>query len=229
MVNGEVSGDSRIGVFGGTFNPIHLGHLRIAEEISEVLGLGKVLFIPASDPPHKEVDGMVGGELRLRMVELAIEDNPRFEASSMELDRGGTSYTVETLRELKAAREGVEITLIIGADSYNDISTWRASEEIFTLAHVAVVGRPGSATKKLADTLPVEVAGKFWYDENLNGYASSYGNTVYFPATTMLDISSTAVREMVSSGASVRYLVPDAVARFIAAERLYGRGGKAGT
>jgi nicotinate-nucleotide adenylyltransferase len=167
---------------------------------------------------------MVDGALRLRMVELAVEDNPRFEASSMELERGGISYTVETLRELRAAREGAEITLIIGSDSYNDISTWRDCEEIFTLADVAVVGRPGEATKKLADTLPVEVAGKFWYDENLKGYASSYGGTVYFPATTMLDISSTRVREMISGGASIRYLVPDAVARFITDERLYGPG-----
>ncbi len=218
MADGE-----RIGVLGGTFNPIHLGHLRSAEEVSDALGLDKVFFIPASDPPHKEVDGMVSGEARLRMVELAIEDNPRFEASMVELTRGGRSYTVDTLRELGAQNKGAEIMLIIGSDSYNDISTWCEYEEIFRLAHVAVVGRPGVEAKKLADTLPVEVAGKFWYDENLNGYASSYGGAVYFPATTMLDISSTRVREMVSGGASIRYLVPDRVARFIAEERLYER------
>ena len=225
MAGGEMSAKRRIGVMGGTFNPIHMGHLRSAEEVLEGFGLDKVLFIPAFEPPHKEVDGMIGGDVRLRMVELAVADNPRFEASNMETARGGKSYTVETLRELKAQSDGAEVTLIIGSDSYNDIATWCEYEDIFTLSDIAVVARPGAEAKKPADTVPVEVARKFWYDENSKGYASSYGGTVFFPSTTMVDISSTKVRELVRAGASIRYLVPDAVARFISDEGLYGGAG----
>jgi len=205
---------------GGTFNPVHYGHLRVAEEVRELLNVDKVIFIPAFNPPHKDDSSFISSEHRIEMVHLAIEDNPAFDLSDREIRRGGASYSVETLREM--AEEGSEeIHFIVGADSFNEITTWHEYKEIFTLANIIVVPRPGYPLKRVDEALPVAEASSFWYDEARDIYPNDYGRFVKFMETTPMGISSSAIREVVERGGSVRYLIPPAVDVYIERERLY--------
>jgi len=211
-----------IGLLGGTFNPIHYGHLRLAEEVREGMGLDKVLFVPANIPPHKPEEKITPAGKRLEMVRLAITGNPGFESSDMEIKRGDRSYTVTTLKELKAGGpEDLSISLIIGADSFNDITTWCEYEEIFELSGFVVVERPGYPIKKIAEVVPESMARKFHYDSNVDSYISSHGTSVTYLKPTLMVISSSNIRERVREGLSIRYLVPDAVADYIEKEGLY--------
>lgn len=211
----------KIALMGGTFNPIHLGHLRVAEEVRERLGLDKVIFMPTFLTPHKTDEMVIPAAMRLDMVIAAIEDNPFFEASDMEIRRGGRSFTIETLRELKASEPDLEITLIIGNDSFNDITTWCEYEGLFDLAGFAVVTRPGYAVKKPGEVLPVELAAKFWYDPEAGSYRNSSGNSLTYIFATLLEISSSDIRTRVKEGLSIRYLLPEPVAGYIAKKGLY--------
>ncbi|MDP2690608.1 MAG: nicotinate-nucleotide adenylyltransferase [Deltaproteobacteria bacterium] len=215
-----------IAVLGGTFNPIHFGHLRVAEEAREALGLDKVLFMPAFFPPHKEDPALVDADTRLEMVRLAVEGNPGFAVSDMELKRGGRSFTIDTVRELKAGgKDGPRVSLIIGNDSFNDITTWCEYEELLNLASFIIVPRPGYPVKKPAEALPVELARKFWYDSTSGAYGVSYrnseGNSLTYLDCTLLDISSSDIRRRIREGRSVRYLLPDGVIGFIREKGLY--------
>jgi len=212
----------RIAVLGGTFNPIHYGHLRVAEEVSEGLGLDRVLFIPAFVPPHKPEEKITSAPARLEMTRLATVDNPAFEASDIEIRREGRSFTVETLRELRKDKgEGLSIDLIMGNDSFNDITTWCEYEELIRLAGFIVVPRPGYPLKKIAEVLPVELARKFWYDPDTGSYLNSFGTGVRYFDATRLEISSSDIRERVREGLSVRYLMPGAVIEYIREKGLY--------
>lgn len=211
----------KIALMGGTFNPIHLGHLRVAEEVRERLGLDKVLFMPTFLPPHKADEMVIPAAMRLEMVRAAIEGNRFFEASDMEVKRGGRSFTVETLREMKSMDPSVEITLIIGNDSFNEITTWCEYEALFDLAGFAVVARPGYAVKKPGEVLPVELAAKFWYDPQAGSYRNSSGNSLTYLSATLLEISSSDIRARVKDGLSIRYLLPEPVAEYIAKKGLY--------
>jgi nicotinate-nucleotide adenylyltransferase len=202
-------------IYGGTFDPVHYGHLRVAEEVRD-----RVVFMPASINPLKEDERSASANARLELIGLAIEGNPAFELSDMEIRRGGLSYTVETLREFKAAEDD-DLSLIIGSDSFNDIRMWCEFEEIFRLANLIVVPRPGVPAKKLAEALPVELARNFWYDASRGCYLSSFGTTVSYPGTTLMYVSSTEIRRMVSKGLSIRYLLPEAVREYILREGLY--------
>ncbi len=211
-----------IGLLGGTFNPIHYGHLRPAEEVRESMGFDKVLFVPAFIPPHKPEEKITAAGKRLEMVRLAITGNPGFESSDMEIKRGDRSYTVATLRELKRkGPEDLSISLIIGADSFNDITTWCEYEEIFELSGFVVVERPGYPVKKITEVIPESMARKFRYDSDTGSYISSHGTSVTYLKTTLMEISSSNIRERVREGLSIRYLVPDAVADYIEKEGLY--------
>lgn len=210
-----------IAVFGGTFNPIHLGHLRIAEEVRERLSPDKVLFIPAFTPPHKTDETLPPPDKRLEMTRLAVEDNPDFGVSDMEIARKGVSYTIDTVRELKRGKPGLLISLIVGSDSFNAITTWHDFDGLIKEASFVVVPRPGHALKGPDEALPVELAGKFWYDANKGVYTSSLGTSVTCLDTTLMAISSSDIRKRISEGRSVRYLVPKRVADFIAKQGLY--------
>jgi nicotinate-nucleotide adenylyltransferase len=190
----------RIGVFGGTFDPPHVGHLQLAECAREQLRLDEVRFIPAGLPPHKLRDRMSPPRARLAMTRLAIRGNPAFRVSTQELERGGTSFTVDTLRAIADAEPGARLFLLVGADSLDDLPRWRQPEAIRRLATVAVAGRSGARSR------PRPAGSAVWID---------------FPWT---DVSSTLVRRRARAGRSLRYLVPDAVARFIARHRLYRSG-----
>ncbi|MBI5642740.1 MAG: nicotinate-nucleotide adenylyltransferase [Deltaproteobacteria bacterium] len=212
----------RKAIFGGTFNPIHYGHLRIAEEAREALSLDRVIFIPTSITPHKAGEILTSPEDRLEMVNISIKDNPGFEVSDIEIRRGGRSYTIDTVTELKE-QGGAELrlSLIIGNDSFNDITTWCEFEKLFTLADFIIVPRPGYPVKKPGEVLPVELARKFWYDPKTGAFQNSYGNTLTYLNTTLMDISSSDIRSGIKEGRSVRYLLPDAATGYINKKGLY--------
>ena len=212
----------KIGLFGGTFNPIHLGHLRAAEEIGDFFGLFRVIFIPSSYPPHKKKEGILAANLRAEMVRLAVSDNPRFALSEVELDRPGKSYSVETVEHFRRQfGPGTQLYFIVGLDAFREIHTWKEYTSLFGLCHFVVMTRPGFEKKFSPEHLPVEPAADFCYDTQNGGYAHKFGFFVYPTEITGLDISSTRIREHLQRRKSIRYLVPPAVEAFIAANHLY--------
>ncbi|HUQ43220.1 MAG TPA: nicotinate-nucleotide adenylyltransferase [Candidatus Limnocylindria bacterium] len=204
---------TRIGVMGGTFDPIHVGHLAIAEEAREALELETVLFVPAGQPPHKRADEVTNVEHRLAMVELAIADNRAFELSRIEIDRTGPSYTVDTLEALaRAESDGAEewpspeLTLILSAETFAELPTWHEPERLFEAASMAVVPREGYP--------PPDPA---WLSRVFPGREAR----VTYLEGPRLGLSSTAIRARVVAGRSIRYLVPRAVEAWIADHGLY--------
>lgn len=210
----------RVAILGGTFNPIHYGHLRVAEEVREALSLDKAIFIPTFITPLKE-DEPISPGARLEMVRIAIKDNAYFEASDIEIRRGGQSFTIDTVRELKAGGKDLKISLVLGNDSFNAITTWCEYEELFKTTDIVVVERPGYPVKKPGEALPVELARKFWYDSDTGSFKNSYGNSLTYLSTTLLDISSSEIRRRVKEGGSTRYLLPDNVIEYIRKNGFY--------
>ncbi|HEX6867930.1 MAG TPA: nicotinate-nucleotide adenylyltransferase [Candidatus Limnocylindrales bacterium] len=194
-----------IGILGGTFDPIHIAHLAVAEEAAEALGLERVVFIPAGIPPHKPDRVITAGEHRLAMVERAIAGNPRFAADRRELDRPGRSYTVDTLESLSRETSS-ELALIISADSYLDFMSWREPRRILELARLIVAPRDGFPE-----------AGPDFLAANLPHHA----DRATFLDGPHLQLSSSELRARAAAGRSLRYLVPDAVAGYISDHGLY--------
>jgi nicotinate-nucleotide adenylyltransferase len=211
----------RTGILGGTFNPIHIAHLRIAEEVREVCGLDRVRFLPAATPPHKTVEEDVSFGHRLAMVQLAIAGNPSFEVSDIEALRRGKSYSVHTLEILRRQSPGEDLFFIIGMDSFREISSWKEYRRLFELAHIVVASRPGFAADRPEDLVPVAMADDFCYDFPSKKLIHRTGMSVIFLEETFLDVSSTRIRQMVAGGRSIRYLVPEAVRNYIALHGLY--------
>lgn len=211
-----------IGILGGTFNPIHLAHLRIAEEAREEFSLDRVLVIPAAQPPHKLLPGEATFAARYEMVRLGVEGNPFFQASDLEAKRGGTSYSIETLRELGARHPDDTLYFIMGSDSFADIGTWHQYEAIFSCADIIVVGRPGSESFRLPEGLRVAMGDDFCYDPAARRFSHRSGHFVHYLEGTPLDISSSGIRELARHGRSLRYLVPEKVAGYIKEQHLYG-------
>jgi len=210
----------KLGLLGGTFNPIHLAHLRIAEEAREAAGLDQVLFIPAPAPPHKPLAGDVAFELRAAMVLQAIADNPSFGFSDLEARREGKSYTVDTLTALRIERPDDELHFIIGSDSFLELGLWHHYADIFSLSSLIVVERPEKAVIDPLQQLPVAVRDQFVQETgNLLRHAS--GTSIRFVVGTRLDISSSQLRERVARQQSIRYLVPPAIEAFITQKGLY--------
>jgi nicotinate-nucleotide adenylyltransferase len=194
-----------IAVFGGSFDPVHQAHLIVAERVREALGLERVLFVPAHRQPLKGADTPAPGEERLRMLRLALADNPAFEVSALELERGGTSYTVETLRELARLRPAARLFLVLGSDAWALAARWRDFDEVQRLARVVVVSRPA----------PPPVAGP---EPRASGVHGPEPLRVEVPA---LEISATEISARVARGASIRYLVPEPVRAHIVERGLY--------
>lgn len=209
-----------IGVFGGTFDPPHTGHLIAAQDAAVALRLDRVLFIPAAAPPHKRGMPVLAADLRARMLELAVSGDPRFAVDRLELDRPGPSFTVDTLALLRTRYPGAEWTLLVGADQYADFGTWRAPERIREHARIAVLTRAGQGG-----------SGGRIGDAPAPGGGTEAPSATELPGgdvrvdVTRIDISATAVRRRVAAGLSIRYLVPDAVEAFIFEQRLYRRNG----
>jgi nicotinate-nucleotide adenylyltransferase len=211
----------RIGILGGTFNPIHLAHLRIAEEVRETCTLDQVLFIPAATPPHKELAGNTSFVHRLAMVEAAIADNPAFVASDLEGRRGGKSYSVHTLELLHQQAPGHDYFFIIGMDSFLEITLWKDYQRLFELANLVVAARPGFTGDDPLLLLPVAIRGRFCYDSGAKKLRHDSGTSVFFVEETQLAISSSGIRRLIAQGRSIRYLVPEAVYGYILNEALY--------
>lgn len=212
----------KIGIFGGTFNPVHFAHLRIAEEIREAFDLERVLFVPAASPPHKPLADDLSFAERMTMVLLAVEGNPHFSVSDIEGKRQGKSYSIDTLRILRQLYPADELFLIMGSDSFADFGTWKDYGAIFSCCNIVTIARPGAAIL-LKEALPVAMQDHFCYHQAENRLQHCSGYSVYSIEGTQLDISSTAIRALISQGKSIRYLVPDKVERHIMKQRLYAR------
>lgn len=213
-----------IGIYGGTFNPIHLGHMRAAEEVVEALDLDRLLFVPSARPPHKrdEIDETAPARMRLEWVELAIRDNPRFVADAVEVDRPGPSYLVDTLRTLRDRFPADELTFVVGQDAFSEMGTWRQPREIFRLAHVAVTTRPPVIGGSIAEWLPECVARDFDVDRNGTGARHREVSTLIRQVpVTPIDISASDIRERIRSGRSIRYLLPEPVRAAVLASGVY--------
>lgn len=189
-----------LGVLGGTFDPIHVGHLVLAEQVREKFQLERVIFIPSASPPHKTEQKLSLAEDRFEMTKLALEGSPFFFVSDIELKREGLSYTVETLRELKELYRDSEIYFLTGSDVLNEITTWRNPEEIYRLAKIVIGIRPGF------DKFDPE---------------NHFAKKSIIIDITGIDISSTQIREKVSKGESIKYLVPSKVEEYIKNRNLY--------
>lgn len=211
----------KIGILGGTFNPIHLAHLSIAAEVRDRLLLDRIIFIPAATPPHKELDGDISFADRRDMVALAIAEESAFTISDIEERRGGRSYSVDTLGELQALYPDDELFFIIGSDSFLEIATWYRAAEIFTLCNLAVVERPHAPLTDLLAALPVAMREDFCYTPAEMRLTHRSGFCVYYLPGTPSAISSSEIRRRVRSGQSIRQLVPDAVAGYIFEKRIY--------
>lgn len=201
--------DQCMGIFGGTFDPIHLGHLLLAERCREKLNLAQIRFVLADKAPHKQDTSSANAKHRWEMLRLAINSNPYYLADDRELRRGGTSYTVTTLAELHEEFPQCKLVFLMGADSLAEFHTWRQPEEICKLAHVVVVARGGVALPDL-ELLRPYMPGVT--DEEL---------ATHLVAMPQMEISSTAIREQVAAGGSIRYQVPAAVEAYIEAHGLY--------
>ncbi|NLM74555.1 MAG: nicotinate-nucleotide adenylyltransferase [Clostridiaceae bacterium] len=196
-----------VGLMGGTFNPVHYGHLLMCESIREEFNLNKIIFIPARIPPHKTKENIISPEDRLRMVELAIEDNPYFKLSDIEIRRSGPSYTVDTLKEFRKIYSFKELFLIVGADSLVQFHTWRDYQQIFSLSKIIVAKRPDTDENLL--------------NEHIDKFTNEMGAKILVSGHRAMDYSSTEIRERIKKGASIRYRTPASVADYIYKRGLY--------
>ena len=210
-----------VGILGGTFDPIHYAHLRLAEELADALDLARVRFVPASIPPHR-ASPQVSATHRADMVRLACADNARFLLDDRECRRAGPSYTVDTLLELRAELgSACSLCLLMGLDAFLGLTTWSRWERLFELAHIVIAHRPGFALDPAAvpATLARELDAR--RAQSTRELRQSWAGLVWLQAITPLDISATAIREAIRERRSPRYLLPDSVLDYIHRSSLY--------
>jgi len=212
-----------IGILGGTFNPIHNGHLRLAQVLAETLKLDEVKFTPSAQPPHKKTP-QVSAEHRAAMVARAIQNNPNFSLENCELMRTGNSYTIDTLEHLRQLHgEDVSLVLLMGSDAFTKLDTWHRWADIMTYCHIALVQRPlRESTNNAPLNKSLETLLQNHYTENSDDLHSTNAGFITMQAMAPLDISSTAIRTMLENKQSARYLLPDAVLDYIDTHQLYG-------
>jgi nicotinate-nucleotide adenylyltransferase len=212
---------ARTALFGGTFNPIHYGHLLLADEVREHLALDRVVFMPAAIPPHKPARGLAAAADRHAMVKLAIADNPAFEASDLELRRRGPSYTVDTLAAM--ALPPADLFLLIGSETFLDLLSWREPQRVASLCRLVVIPRTGSAfdPRSAAARKVLREIGADAFVTPEHGTPPPASGVILVHATS-LPISASDLRLRAAAGRSLAYRVPRAVAAYIAEKRLYG-------
>jgi nicotinate-nucleotide adenylyltransferase len=224
----------RIGIMGGTFDPIHLGHLRAAEEIYWAFGLDRIIFVPAARPPHKEEAVVASALHRYEMVSLATVFTPYFTVSPIELQREGKSYSVETVREFqKMAGPDTRLYFVVGVDAFLEMSAWREAEELLALTRVIVTARPGWRLDEVERLLTPDqrrLLGQPTFRYLKVGEIDPDRvekdlppRQVLLVEVVSLDIASREIRQLVEEGRSIRHLVPDTVAAYMAKNRLYRR------
>jgi nicotinate-nucleotide adenylyltransferase len=212
----------RIGVLGGTFSPVHIGHLRAAEEAVDALGLDTFIFLPAAVPPHKPSEQIISFEHRWQMLNLALASNPRFQASDLERRRPGKSYTVPSLNELrKEFKEDSEIFFLLGLDAFLEINTWWHYKELFSIAAMVVLRRPGYQEQDLEKMLHAAVSPFYSWKPEGKCFRHPVLLPVYYLKITRIDVSSTQIRSLAAAGRSMRYLVAPEIISYIMQNGLY--------
>jgi nicotinate-nucleotide adenylyltransferase len=219
----------RIGLFGGTFNPIHLGHVQVVREVKAGFGLDKILIIPSALPPHKELNGVVDAKDRIEMIRLAFSDDPNFMISNVELERSGPSYTIDTVRHFKSiSPENTKLYLIVGLDAFLEIHTWKSYKDLFLLIPFIVMSR--TINKENSTKLEGESLKNYFRSKISKGYTFSFARSTFNhdkkqPVcvfnVTPVDISSTTIRKHIKEGRSIKQLVPEIIEDFIKAKGLY--------
>ncbi len=212
-----------VGLLGGTFDPIHFGHLRLAEELAEVLRIGQVRFIPAGHPPHRG-QPRAAAPHRLEMARRAVAENPRFLLDPREIDKSGPCYSVETLATLRAELPpGTPLVLFMGGDAFLGLTTWHEWRQLFDLAHIAVAHRPGYSLASWEDALPdpLRTLLSTRRCEHAAEIAEKPAGRVFLHTITQLDISASQIRDRALRGKSLRYLLPDSVIDYINENHLY--------
>ena len=216
----------KIGIYGGTFNPIHYGHLRTAEEVFEKFSLDKMLFIPSGKTPFDK-PGLEKARHRYEMVKSAIRGNRHFELSDIETTAGGKSYTVDTIRKLNAVYEGSELFFVLGIDAFLDLPAWKEPDKLIDLTNLVIISRPGHSFSELSSSpylkgvsikvmkeLDKGVRTEFPFDVSKNKKG-------ILCKVTGLDISASEIRNLITSGKNLKYLLPDSVKSYIIAKELY--------
>ncbi len=198
---------TKLGIYGGTFDPIHFGHLVVAEYVREACQLDQVIFVPSARPPHKDLEEVLDSYYRYAMVELAIEDNPHFTVSSLEIDRKGMSYTVETISAYQQKFPGVEIYFILGVDALLLMNTWKDVDHLAEICRFVVVTRPGYQLNR--------------GDERFQGVPALMWEKMVVVSIPGHSISSSDVRKRIALGKTIRYLVPAVVEKYIEEHNLY--------
>lgn len=200
----------RIGIFGGTFDPVHIGHLVMAQDALERFELDQVLWVPCKISPHKPGGSVASGDHRAAMLDLAVEGDPRLEVSRVELERGGVSYTIDTVRFLQGLFPDAQLVLIVGSDTLLDLTTWRAIDDLLDCCEVVTLARPGTDLELIKPS-----------DLRFRDIEQAVQLLARSAVGHLIDISSTEIRMRLAEGLSIRYLVPDPVAMYIAEHRLY--------
>jgi nicotinate-nucleotide adenylyltransferase len=217
---------SRVGIYGGSFNPVHLGHLRCALEVGERANLDRVKLVPARMPPHKNAAGIAPAEHRVAMLEAAINGESGLEVDPLELEREGPSYTIDTLRELRRRTPNLSYGLILGFDSFCDLPTWKDFREILAEVDLLITSRPPDTVatgrnEAAFGKLPVAVSREFCYDDSIRCYTHQSGRRLEFIPVTPIDISASAIRETIAAGGSGRFLMPEASLEYLHQHGLY--------
>ena len=217
------SGSPLVGIFGGTFDPIHYGHLRVAEEIVETVGLQKMYFVPAGMPRLRH-SPVASSQHRVEIVRLAIQKNPDFVLDEREIYRDGVSYSIDTVREFKQEfGEEVRLCFILGADAFIKLPEWNNWKELFNLCHFIVSTRPGYTLTLIKELLSKELreeCSQRWVS-NTESLKKDTSGLIFIASTTMLDISATSIRAHIAAGRSVRHLVPSVTVNYISENKLY--------
>ena len=211
-----------IGLLGGTFNPIHYGHLRTAQELADALGFDEVRFIPSANPPHRTTPE-VSAEHRAAMVQLAIADNPLFKLDMRELARMGASYMIDTLISLREELgEHAVLCLIMGSDAFVKLDTWHHWQKLLDFCHIILVQRPNIAPDQPKLSAELTSLLHDHYTENVIDLIERTNGYIHMQKITPLEISATRIRESLKTGHSVRYLMPENVIAYIVSHKLYG-------
>jgi nicotinate-nucleotide adenylyltransferase len=216
----------RIGLQGGSFNPVHFGHLRAAEEVRELAGLDEVWLVLAASPPHKDRRDVADARHRLAMLELAVRGAPHLRIEPCELSRPGPSYTIDTVHALRASHPGVDFALVLGIDAFRDIVSWHRFEDLLGACDVIVTSRPPERVERGPDALerlaiPIAVREAFRYEAEREWFRHRSGRRLELVPVTGLDISASQLRDLVHAGRSIRFLCDRDVVSYIDAHGLY--------
>jgi nicotinate-nucleotide adenylyltransferase len=219
----------RIGLFGGTFNPIHLGHIQVVQEVKEGLAMDRIILIPSALPPHKEPSSVVDARDRMEMIRLAIADYPDFTVSDVELKRSGPSYTIDTVHHFKSSlSEDSALYLILGLDAFLEIDTWKSYMDLFQLVPFIVMDRGGTENndvvlgwETLEAYLKSRISEGYQFSPSRSCHVHDEKQPIFVYNVTPINISSTQIRQLIKKGGTIRSLVPKIVEDFIKTKGLY--------